>query len=282
MFSVYKLQAKRWLSNSSSRMGFIISFLFMVVLGSLVINQINQINASGAGVDFSSEFAVVLATVISMMIISTSIYSFGYAFIDMKNSVLLRRIGATRINKNTALAGFILWGLTVLFMIIIWILAIAAIMDAISPVIAIHWSNINYPGLIFGILIGGVAYYGITMLLISISKNSEVYNIYATLFFFASTMLSGAFVFGEVPMFMRVIGYLTPFGWYQQVIAGSILGGNVFSASNYVVGYSASMAGGIPVVTELTASTPVLNIIMPILYGGIFFGIAARTFQWDS
>ncbi len=289
MFALYKLQAKAWISNIFNKMDFFLTILFLGVLGSFVVMQAGNNGASYGSSNeliLSSMNVAVISSISLLMIASSAINTFGMSFFEMKQSVLLKRIGATEISKLQAVVSFILWGMTSMFFILGWMMfwigicqipGVASITNGLLWVDKSVWNNINWIGIISAVLITMISFYAIAFFFVSISKNSTSYQMTATFYFFFISFLGGAYTPNADRLWMDVISFMSPLGWGTDLMTAAFHGGNVF---NIVDGFEYyPIIGGDPIVVDNLKA--IGEIGLPILYGGLAAGFSAKFFKWD-
>ncbi len=267
MFALYKLQAKVWFANFFNKIDFIMTLLFLSVMGSIVAFRFG-----GETSDLLSiANLAIISSITLMMVASSAINTFGMSFFEMKESVLLRRIGATEITKPKAIGAFILWGMTSMVMILAWMFFIVFLFqipvmagnpDALGGVLYVApeaWGNINWGGALLAIIITMLSFYAIAFFFISISKDVTTYQMIGTFYFFLATMLGGSFTPNADREWMTIIGYLSPLGWGGDLMTNASVG-NAWSIDGL------QLAG---------------DIVMPILFGTLAGLAAAKFFKWD-
>ena len=174
MFALYKLQAKAWLSNIFNKMDFIMTVLFLAVLGSFVV-----MGAKDSGFEYGSSNELflsqlnvnIVSSILLLMVASSALNTFGISFFEMKESVLLKRIGATEISKIGAVTSFILWGMTSMLFIIGWMAILigicqipgfASLTGGMLWIDNSVWENVNWLGVLVAIIITMVSFYAIS------------------------------------------------------------------------------------------------------------------------
>ncbi len=251
MKSLYKLQAKGWFSNIMNKMDFVMTFMFLVVLGSFISFGFDYSNANEKA-QLSSLNITMISSIVLLMVASSSINTFGISFYEMKESVLLKRIGATEITKIQAVGAFVLWGMTSMLMIIGWmavivgvcqIPAVAKLTGGALYVLPDAWQNVNWVGVVLAIVITMVSFYAIAFLLVSVSKNSNSYQILSTFYFFLISFLGGAYTPNADILWMDVIGFLSPLGWGRDLMSASMQGVGVGQIFDFVHGYDVLFNG---------------------------------------
>ncbi len=241
MGALYKLQAKAWFANIFNKMDFIMTFLFLMVLGSFVSFKAGD--ATYNDLTLSRMNITMISSIVLLMVASSAINTFGVSFFEMKESVLLKRIGATNISKFEAVVSFILWGMTSMLFIILWMMLIvgfcqfvffAELTGGLLYVDPTLWLNVNWVGVIVAIIMTMVSFYAIAFFFVSISKNASSYQITGTFYFFLISFLGGAYTPNADVLWMDVISFLSPLGWGRELMSASMNGAQVF---NFVDGY---------------------------------------------
>lgn len=267
MFSLYKLQAKIYFKGADAFFSFFTAFVFLLIFGSIV-------KYSGADDEsLSLGMLIVFGSVTSITIMNVSFNSFGYGLFDMKNSVLIRRIGATKLTKSDVLSSFILWGTTIVIMQILWLFALMLLMgNAINYFPSLELSGISWVGLIYGILIGSVASFGVALFLVSISKSTQIYQVFSTLYFFLFAAFGGLFTPTVSARWMEIIGWFSPLTWTAHIISHAMQGAPVFNLGGYTISPTDSV----------NAANAVAEVFAPIVFAIVFIGLTTKTFKWDS
>lgn len=260
-----------------NKVDFFTTIMFLLVLGSMIIFKLPE----GTPIDVISKTNIAIITSITlMMVMNSAMQSFGMSFFEMKNSVLLKRIGATKISKFEAIGSFMLWGFTTMFITLGWIFIWVGIFQIpkvglmtnwmlyVSPDI---WANVNWAGFIIAIFITSLAFYAIAFLFVSVNKNSESYQITSTFYFFLAVFLGGTFTPTSSREWMTIVSYLSPLGWGTDLAISSMLGGNIFNLS----------AGSLNVIESGSQFEAIGRFVFPIIYG-ISAGLASiYFFKWD-
>ena len=279
MWAIYKLQAKAYFSNIFARVDFITAVLFLIVIGSISVAKGTQVAIA------SRENIAIVSSISGLMIFNSALWTFGLPFFEMKKSVLLKRIGATKINKPTAIGAFLLWGMTTTLFILIWIsmwvgfFQIPAIADGTNNLLFISssiWAKVNWGGLFVGIIITTLSFYSIAFLFVSFNKNSEIYNITGTFYYFIVAFLGGAVVPTINRDWMTVIGYMSPLGWTSKFMGDAMLGQHVFDLSGYQ-----TLLPGSDQFKNIGEFKAIGRILFPIVFGTLALGASAKIFKWD-
>lgn len=279
MGALFKLQAKAYFANIFSKIDFFMAVIFLLVLGSLASTGLGYNNP----MLWKANIAIISSITI-FMVMNSALFAFGFSFFEMKNSVLLKRIGATKISKFEAISSFLAWGMTTMLFTIIWISLWVGVFQI--PYIAEHtggllyvdssvWKNVNWVGVVLAILITAISFYSIAFFLVSIFKDAEQYNIATTFYMFIFAFLGGVFTPNAGRDWMDVIGYMSPLGWGSELMQHSMVGANVFNFH----GYDISLG---PIIHEHISSLKAIgHFIFPLIYGGLAAGGSLKLFKWD-
>ena len=284
MIALYKLNTNVLFKNPFLYVNFVISFMFLLVFGSIL-------KASMVGVpdEFVRQAMTGLfGSLLVMIILNSGMYSFGYSFFLIKESVLLKRIGSTKITKMGAIFAYTLSGFTMLSINILWLFLAAFLLsgDVIGLIPSLNWDAgaQGWTGVIFGIIVAAIVSYITAFFFVSICKNSEIYNLVITLYFFIALFLGGGISFTSEPSpeWMTWIGRCTPVGWNISFVSDAMLGNNVWDFANgysYVTGVTPL---GEPIKTEVESWKAILNAFLPLVFAGVMLGITTKTFKWDN
>ncbi len=289
MFALYKLQAKVWFANFFNKIDFFMVILFLSVMGSMAAAKLG--GASADPIALSIANINIVSSITLMMIASSSINTFGMSFFEMKESVLLKRIGATEITKPKAIGSFMLWGMTSMIMIIGWMFLLIGLCQIPSSPKTLGgllwisgdvWATIDWSGVFLSMIITMLAFYAIAFFFVSISKDVTGYQMMGTFYFFIVAMLGGSFTPNADREWMNIIGFLSPLGWGGDLMSSSISGQEWW---NIVEGFDAisipSPVGDVVLAESATGWKVAGNIFMPIIYGTLAGLASAKFFKWD-
>lgn len=298
MFALFKLQSKGYFANRHNKTDFITTIMFIIVIGSLTLSGITNgwsetvllpngatINMGGANIDneifrmkISYANIAIITSIAMMMVMSAAMQTFGMSFFEMKDSVLLKRIGATKISKGSAVGSFILWGLTSMLFIIGWmslwvgVFQIPAISESTNGLLYVDpsvWANVNWAGFFVAVITTSIAFYAIAFFFVSFNKNSESYQISSTFYFFLAVFLGGTFTPDANREWMTIISYLTPLGWGTDLAISSMIGNNVFDINS------------IATIEHVTNFEAIGRFVFPLLLGGLAGLASIKLFKWD-
>ncbi|BDV03726.1 MAG: hypothetical protein HPPSJP_4470 [Candidatus Hepatoplasma scabrum] len=282
MFALYKMQARVWFKNPFSYFSFIFATFFLVVLGAISAVQDTTSGASDQQVQLLVQTSFGMA--ISAMIISSA-NNFGFTIFNLRDSILLKRIGATKITKTQVISEIVLWGITTLFFVMIWIFFLQWLLGvtgffgqySTGENIETDWGRIKWGGLIVAILIGAVVSYTIALFFISISPNTDTYNIITLFYFFFAVFLGGGVTIANTRDWMNIAGKLTPIGWNREFIVSSVSGFDVFNftSANIVNPPFDSFE-------KIEGYTSALDFFMPFVFMIIVMPFTVKAFKWDQ
>ncbi len=340
MGALYKLQAKAWFSNWANKMDFIMTLLFLTILGSFIVFSSGATYGDPASEGQLSQMNLMIISSISlMMVASSAINTFGMSFFEMKDSVLLKRIGATNITKMEAVGAFILWGMTSMLFILGWMAIIVGvcqipfIASATGGVLWVQpstWTGANWAGVLVAIIITMVSFYAIAFFWVSVAGNAMAYQMIATFYFFLISFLGGAYTPNADIAWMNTISFLSPLGWGTDLMSASLQGADVFHFTGYSIDpiidapmmlnkvynevghpldealtalniafdstdselvaqlhaqdFTKEMADSMTVMlreTEVSTFNAIGNFLLPVTYGVLAGGFAAKFFKWD-
>ncbi len=289
MGAVYKLRARTYFHSPSAYMLIFISIIYIAIFGTIVTTNVAELSPEQAEVAGPIALANVFGIILTLLIMSSASYQFGFEFLDMKKSVLLRRIGASKVNKSAVVGSFILWALTVLFIVVIFVFSLIAIFSTASGLLPnFNWEDVNWLALFVAIIIGALGSYTVAFFFVAVSNDTDTYNICSTLYFFAATALGG--LFGGGAHWMYIIGHLTPIGWTADLIQGAMNGDQIFHFGGYqtlvapgtkYIEWGLSQAGGAPYLYNVAAWRATMDLIAPLIIVILAGGVALKKFKWD-
>ncbi len=284
MFALYKLQAKAYFSNLFAKIDFLMGIVFLVAWGAITLQMAIGKGAGSVGQEQAS--LTIISSLLLLQVASSAINTFGISFYEMKESVLLKRIGATEITKPKAIISFILWGMTTMVFTLLWMIMWVAIFQ----IPAVHHGtggllyigdslkNANIGGMLLAIIITMISFYAIAFFFVSITKNSQSYQMVTTFYYFFIAFLGGAFTPTASREWMTVIGYMSPLGWGTKLMANSSLGYDVFNSSGYFV---IQIHDGQWAKQWVEQWETICTFVLPVVYGGLAGLASAKFFKWD-
>lgn len=289
MWSLYKLQAKVWVSNMFNKIDFFMTIMFLVVMGSFVEMRIFENSTPDSYATLLSKANIsVIASITLMMVASSSINTFGISFYEMRESVMLKRIGATNLNKGQAIISFMLWGMTSMVLLIGWMFIFVGIcqipgsndigwLGGILWIDPNDWANINWLGFFIAIIITMLSFYAISFFFISVAKDAATYQMIGTFYFFLIAFLGGSFTPNADRTWMNVISFLSPLGWGSDLMNYSMNGYEVFNFKDGLDYFNPTLGSS----EHIKGIQLCGNIVMPVIYGVLAGAAAAKLFKWD-
>ncbi len=263
MFSLYKLILKTNVKSPSIMFPILMPLIFLLVFAGSV---------SPTGVN-----AAVLS-VLSISVMQSGLMGFGFNFMALKKSVLLKRIGATKITKFEALMGIALYALTLFVLSTSWTLILTEIFTVTNffPGEGFIWADVAWGSLTFGILIGLFLSYAIGMMFLSFSKDDQQYSMLVMFYFFLASFLGGMLIPGgsENIEWMRYVGYAIPNVYSSHLMTAAGSGVDFVSLFNFTSGYTYGTL-------SIDGWEAALNIFVPIVIGIAAIGVSIKFFKWD-
>ncbi len=187
MFSLYRLELKTMVKSPSIMM----PLVFPVILAffySTALTSTGQITAQNGYI-----------ILISMSGLSSGLMGFGFRFMNLKTSVLLRRIGASSLTKSQVLTACALSGLTLLCFQLLWSSTLWTSLSAldfgqfgsVSEGFAgnFHWIDVNYRFVIPGFILLVFSSYTVGIMFLGISRNTNEFQMYVNIFFLLAMFL---------------------------------------------------------------------------------------------
>lgn len=281
MLSVYKLITKTNLKSP------VIAFPLLMPIVLLFLFSIN--------ISSEEELANALVTLIALITLQAGIFGFGFTFLEMRKSVLLRRVGATKITKQEVMFAILFYGITIWLITIVWTLGFASILsvsgffrDDNGNVLHIPWAEITWSIVGLATILSLILSFPLGLLFVSLSKNEQQFSFYASTYFFAVAFLGGMFFPNAGITWMKYTSYLIPHSYNLHMYQAGAFGVAFTDIFNWSSGYSYTFTtidvstGLLETVTvEVPGWEAALNFWVPIAVGGAALGGAAKMFKWD-
>ncbi len=280
MWSLYKLITKTNIKSPTLAFPLVMPLIFVLLYSTGVADGLKQEQMDVLVAGF-------FVTILSVMTMQSGLMGFGINFVAIKKSVLLKRIGATELNKAHVIFALLLFGLTLWVITVVWITLVIILFSAmgvfvsqagliidgnlivdqtIDPVkaTAFGWmSNVAWGKLAVATLVMLYASYGLGIFFTAIAKDDQMYMGIAMLYFFLAAFIGGIMFPGDTPEWMEYLGYLVPHSYVGPIYdwAG---GADIGSATGEIPAWEFS-----------------LGIIVPIVFGTLitFAGIKALKFD---
>ena len=232
MISLYKLITKTNLKSPAIAFPLVTPIIF-ILLFSVGIGP--DKNAD----ELASIVAIFVVTVLSIQTMQSGLMGFGVNFMEIKNSVLLRRIGATKLNKFDVLGAVFLYGITMWLISFLWIFIATMGLNGIG----LFYSNsttggqdvinrsldfmtkIEWGKLFISLIMMIVLSYSLGLFFTSIVPNIYAYHAISMLYFFVVSFMGGMLIPGAQPEWMTYVGYIIPHSYVSELFIWS--SGNV-------------------------------------------------------
>ncbi|NQX83117.1 MAG: hypothetical protein HRS50_00160 [Mycoplasmataceae bacterium] len=228
MGSLYKLITKTNLKSPAIAFPLIMPLVF-ILLYSVGIED---------GLDSASMDAIVasfLITTLSIQTMNSGLMGFGINFMSIKKSVLLRRIGATKLRKLDVIIAVLLYGLTMWLITFVWIFILIIVFNMsglfyslnskehiLTTGIASFFTLIEWPKLIAALIIMLIVSYSFSLFIVSITHNETTYQAIIMFYFFTASFMGGMIFPGEIPEWMNIVGYLIPHAYAGELFDWTI------------------------------------------------------------
>lgn len=222
MLKLFKLIAKTNFKSPVIVFPFLMPTIFMLLYSAF----------TPAGVDAAQTYVNgIFFTLLAITIMQSGLMGFGFNFMNLKKSVLLRRVGATKMTKAEVLGAFVLYGLALLVINISWSFILFVVLTyagffypagtSMSEGIHIDWGYMTWDmfgKVVLASLIGTYLSYGVGLFLVSISKNINMFQGLTSMYFFATSILGGMMMpTGSTPQWMVDIGYALPHVYFSHL-----------------------------------------------------------------
>ncbi len=263
MFSLYKLILKTNIKSPVIMFPILMPLIFLLMFAGSI--DANAVNTS------------VLA-VLSITVMQSGLMGFGFNFMGLKKSILLKRIGATKITKFEAMMGIALYALTLFVISTTWTFILAEIFTVTNffPGEGFIWGDVAWGSLAFGVVIGLFLSYALGMMFLSFSKDDQQYSMLVMFYFFLASFLGGMLIpNGSANIeWMRYVGYAIPNVYSSHLMSAAGYGVDFVNIFNFSAGYTYN---GLAVEGWEAA----LNVFVPIVIGIVAILTSIKFFKWD-
>lgn len=235
MWALIRLLASTYFKSPGWLMGYITPTLFLGIFATTINDP------TGA------TFTASVASVLTITLITQGIMMFGFNLIELRKSVIFKRIGSTAITKPKAMMSFFTWTFISTGLIVGYTLFLTAIFD-ISNIASFNWGDVKWEGVIPMMIVGLATALAISFLFVTISSNIETFNMYAMLYFFLATFVGGLFFPGANPDWMTWVGKFIPHVYISNNISYAFQGYNIYNVVDgfdVVAGALSSMGGNV-------------------------------------
>lgn len=259
MWALFKLQLKTYFKNPAWMMGYIIITLLLSVFAEITIAPYTQS----------------VASVLAISLISIGMMRFAFELMELRKSVIFKRIGSTSITKPQAMFSLFSFSGFTFSLQLAYAFGLVAIFDT-TGYASFDWTLINWGGFFYAIIIGLALSLSLGFFFVAISGGIEQLNMYAMIYFFLASFLGGLFFPGLNSDWMTWVGLFIPHTYISNMINDSFLGQNVFDLTG---GYQVTKA--LPAeVTNLVYVN--LQLWIPLAGLALSFGAGWKLFKWDK
>ena len=262
MFAIYKLILRTNIKSPSIAFPLVMPFMFMLILSPGFTNS--ELSTAG---------------IISLLAVGTmqaGLMGFGFTFISLKKSILLRRIGATQITKTQVLSGIGLYGLSLWAVQLIWTFT-WAFLFGLFMFEPMNWGSIHLGVLILSLFLGAFVSFPLGMLFATISKDDLQFGIYQMFYFFFASFFGGMLIPNVNIEWMRYVGYCIPSVYNSHMFTAVGNGINITQIFDFSNGYYLPSLGGL----HIHGWEVALNFFIPIVSGVTFIGLSIKLLKWD-
>ncbi|WP_412032054.1 hypothetical protein [Malacoplasma muris] len=293
-WSLFKLLNTQYWNNPGEWFyDFIFSIIFMALFG--FINQAVILDGSNNVLN-AMKFKDILIGLITLNVISIGSFSMPSSVMEIKVSILMKRIGSTPIRPwmfilTTFIYYFIMNSLITLWSFL-WILLLFGFQKFQLILSENNTQTImgydlffstgksyssEWVGLIISITYMNIISIFIGLFNLSTSKTSASLNIKGTMLYFASMLLSGMlFPLSVITnnKVLNVFSYLTPYRYSNSLVTISWLNGDIFNPYDAHTKLILENIG----INEIEV---IISFVIPIIFVAISIGAMIKFFKWS-
>ncbi|WP_027123838.1 ABC transporter permease [Mycoplasmoides pirum] len=302
-WALFKLiNASFWRSGEKWFMSFVFTALFIVIFG--YINQAILVSNNSQELVPAQGFKDALTGLAALMVISTGLNSMPVSIMEIKESVLMKRIGSTPIKPwmfITTIAAFyilimIAQILLVLFVIFIFFgfqtFGAGSILNPIQITgnqlffTGYHANGLdistNWGGYIFGTIYTILLSIFLAILIVSLTKKSASASMVGGMIYFLSMFLSGLLFPLAVISNNNILyglSFISPFRYVNVLITLSWNGFNIFNLaeiSEKITQFNGNLFG-IKDIAEVWT-----GYFVPVIFIGLAIFFSIRRFRWST
>lgn len=300
-FSLFKLLHSQYVNNY---LEWFYDFFFSIgFIGLYGYIQIEVLKKQGNGIiENPNDFKNIIIGIITLEIVSAGALTMPTCIMEIKTSVLMKRIGSTPIKPWMFIITTFIYYFIVIIIVTIWMLFITFLFfgflnfEILSPnavnnsetikgmkllfgngTIAGKSYGISWPGFIFSLLFMNFVSIFIGLLNVSTSKSTASSSIKGSMIYFISLILSGMLfplTFITENKVLNIFSYMTPFRYSNSLVVISWLNGNIFDPHN--------IPQDILKTSGLTEVDLILSFIIPIIIIFISIIIMIKFFKWNT
>lgn len=299
--SLFKLLHSQYVNNY---LEWFYDFFFSIgFIGLYGYIQIEVLKKQGNGIiDNPNDFKNIIIGIITLEIVSAGALTMPTCIMEIKTSVLMKRIGSTPIKPWMFIITTFIYYFIVIIVVTIWMLFITFLFFGFlnfkiyspnasekyesiqgmkllfgSGTIAGKSYGISWPGFIFSLLFMNFVSIFIGLLNVSTSKSTASSSIKGSMIYFISLILSGmlfplTFITGN--KVLNIFSYITPFRYSNSLVVVSWLNGNIFDPFN--------IPKNILTTSGISEIDLILSFIIPIIIIFISIVIMIKFFRWNT
>lgn len=179
----------------------------------------------------------VIPGMISMTTMSLGVVGLPYSVLELKNSVILKRIGAAPVKKRDFTIAVVIFFIIQLLLSIVCLMLVTLLRE-LNPHLFDGMNNWKSAlGFIYGNFLNALLAISLGFLIASFSKSPNQANAISALIFFPASFLAGQFISIDViasKPIMNYISWIIPFRYTTMIITVSFAGPNVFEGSPFL------------------------------------------------
>jgi len=224
---------------------------------------------------------VMFITAISLTTMQSGLMGFGFNFIKLKKSVMLRRIGATKLKKEEVLGAVMLYGLTIWLISIVWLTIWAYIFSASGLFYSIQsdgghitghlkLQNLNWPMFLAGTISMLMISYAIGLFFASFAKDDSVFHAMTSTYFFTVGLIGGLMIPVAKPQWMIDAAYILPNAYPNEL----------FGLASGAIGIAGIPSSSSPF-QLITQGKAIADFCVPVILSVLIFIAAVKVLKFD-
>ncbi len=229
--------------------------------------------------------------IVTFQIVSSGIQQVPSAIMEFKNSVLLKRIGATPIKPIDFILCVVIVYLSFIilqiFWIILWMVLIFGFHDfsglndqTITGIQLMFHGSVDWGGFIVSEIYIVLLACIVGIFVSSVSKTAAQATALSMAFFFLAMLLSGQLIpiytIDNNPFF-KVVSWMTPFRYGNQLAFMAWNGISIFNSADWNSWIQGP--GGVHIY-DFAPWMGWVSWFLPLVYSGIFIGVSVYKFKW--
>lgn len=300
-FSLFKLLHSQYVNNY---LEWFYDFFFSIgFIGLYGYIQIEVLKKQGGGIIHNpNDFKNIIIGILTLEIVSAGALTMPTCIMEIKTSVLMKRIGSTPIKPWMFIITTFIYYFFVIVVVTIWMLFVTFIFFGFlnfkiyseknlnkyetlkgmqllfgSGEVSGKTYGINWPGFILSLLFMNCVSIFVGLLNVSTSKSTSSSSIKGSMIYFISLILSGMLfplTFITSNNVLNAMSYITPFRYSNSLVVISWLNGNIFNPYG--------IPNDILTTSGLTPIDIILSFVIPIVIVLISVFVMIRFFKWNT